>query len=437
MSDADIGFSLRKGRSELVRRLAFMLLALIVFRLGSHIPVPGIDPRVLDQFFSGSKGGMFSFFNMFSGGALSRFSVFALGIMPYISASIVIQLLTHVFGYFDSLRKDGESGRKKIAQYTRYSTIILAFFQSLGIAYAIEAVQGLVLYPGFGFRVGVTVSLVAGTVFLMWLGEQITERGLGNGISILIFAGIASGLPSAIINFLELLRAGAMSVSSFLLISVVVLIVTFLVVFVERGQRKIMISYARRQAGNRLYPSQSSYLPLKLNVSGVIPPIFASSIILLPTTFISWFFVSSPSFYWLKNISAVMMPGHIAYMVFYSLAIVFFCFFYTAIIFNSRETSENLKKSGGFIPGVRPGDRTATYVDKILARLTFLGSIYILTVCLLPEFLVLNYGVSFYFGGTSLLIVVVVAMDFGSQVQNCMLSGKYESLLRKNNLKVH
>jgi preprotein translocase subunit SecY len=437
VSDVQAGFPAKRGSSDLRQRLVFLLLALLVFRLGSHVPVPGIDPRSLQQFFAGSKGGIFNLFNMFSGGSLSRFSVFALGIMPYISASIVIQLLTHVIGHFESLRKEGESGRKKIAQYTRFGTIFLAVFQSLGIAYAIEAVPGMVMYPGLAFRVGVVISLVAGTVFLMWLGEQITERGLGNGISILIFAGIASGLPSALAGLFELLRTGAMSVLSFLFIAVVVALVTFFVVFVERGQRKIVINYAKRQVGARLYSAQSSHLPLKLNMSGVIPPIFASSIILLPTTLLSWLFVGSPSLDWLKNISSALVPGQPIYIFVYALAIVFFCFFYTALVFNSRETAENLKKSGGFIPGVRPGERTAKFIDKILSRLTFLGAIYILIVCLLPEFLVLQYGVSFYFGGTSLLIIVVVTMDFWAQVQSYLMSQQYESILKKNSFKVH
>jgi preprotein translocase subunit SecY len=437
VADTKVGSSPRRGFSDLKQRLLFLVLALLVFRLGSHVPVPGIDPRLLQQFFGASKGGIFSLFNMFSGGALSRFSVFALGIMPYISASIVIQLLTHVFPFFESLRKEGESGRKKIAQYTRYGTIVLAVFQSFGIAYAIESVQGLVMSPGLGFRLSVVASLVAGTVFLMWLGEQITERGLGNGISILIFAGIASGLPNALAGLLELLRTGAMSIFSFLFIVLVVAAVTFFVVFVERAQRKIVINYAKRQVGNRLYSSQSSHLPLKLNMSGVIPPIFASSIILLPATVVGWISVGSPSLDWLKNISVVLAPGQPIYMAVYSLAIVFFCFFYTALVFNSRETAENLKKSGGFIPGIRPGDRTAKFIDKILSRLTLLGAFYILIVCLLPEFLVLEYGVSFYFGGTSLLIIVVVTMDFWAQVQSYMMSQQYESLLKKNSFKVH
>jgi preprotein translocase subunit SecY len=429
-------FPLKRVTSELIRRFFFLLLALLVFRFGSHVPVPGINPRMLEQLFSVSRSGIFGLFNMFSGGSLSRFSVFALGVMPYISASIVVQLLTHVFGYFDSLRKEGESGRRRLAQYTRYGTIVLAFFQSLGIAYAIEAVQGLVMHPGLEFRFGVVISLVAGTVFLMWLGEQITERGLGNGISMLIFSGIASGFPTALVSLLELLRTGAMSLFSFLTVSIVVCIVTFFVVFVERGQRKIIINYAKRQVGGRFYSAQSSHLPLKLNMSGVIPPIFASSIILLPTTFIGWFFVGSPSLNWLKNISVIMMPGQPVYMFFYSIVIIFFCFFYTAIIFNSRETADNLKKSGGFIPGVRPGERTAKFIDKVLIRLTLLGALYILIVCLLPEFMVLQYGISFYFGGTSLLIIVVVTMDLLAQIQNYMLSGQYDSLLKKNNFKV-
>jgi preprotein translocase subunit SecY len=437
VSDVKANSSFKRGSSDLRQRLVFLLLALLVFRLGSHVPVPGIDPRLLQQFFGSSKGGIFNLFNMFSGGSLSRFSVFALGIMPYISSSIVIQLFTHIFSYFESLRKEGESGRKRISQFTRYGTILLAIFQSLGIAYAIEAVPGLVMDPGFLFRVGVVISLVAGTVFLMWLGEQITERGVGNGISILIFAGIASGLPNAFAGLMELLRTGAMSVISFIVIVTLIVIVTYFVVFVERGQRKIIINYAKRQVGARIYAAQSSHLPLKLNMSGVIPPIFASSIILLPTTILNWIFVGSPSLDWLRNISNVLVPGQPIYMLVYAFAIVFFCFFYTALVFNSRETADNLKKSGAFIPGVRPGEKTAKFIDKILSRLTFLGALYILLVCLLPEFLVLQYGVSFYFGGTSLLIIVVVTMDFWAQIQSYLVSHQYESILKKNNFKVN
>jgi len=409
-------------------------LALVVYRVGAHIPVPGIDPNQLQQLFKGQQGGILSLFNMFSGGALSRFTIFALGIMPYISASIIMQLLTYVLPSLEQLKKEGEAGRRKITQYTRYGTLGLALFQSMGIALALESSAGLVLAPGMGFRITAVVSLTAGTMFLMWLGEQITERGLGNGISILIFAGIAAGLPSAIGGLLELVRTGAMSILVALFIVVVVGLVTYFVVFVERGQRKILVNYARRQVGNKVYGGQSSHLPLKLNMAGVIPPIFASSIILLPATVVSWF-SSGDSMRWLKDIASALSPGQPVYILLYVTAIVFFCFFYTALVFNSRETADNLKKSGAFIPGIRPGDQTARYIDKILVRLTLAGAVYIAFVCLLPEFLILKYNVPFYFGGTSLLIIVVVTMDFMSQVQNYMMSQQYESLLKKANFK--
>ncbi len=373
-------------------------------------------------------------FNMFSGGALSRFTIFALGIMPYISASIIMQLLGYVLPAFEQLKKEGEAGRRKITQYTRYGTLGLALFQSLGIAVALESSAGLVISPGFGFRMTAVVTLTAGTLFLMWLGEQITERGLGNGISILIFAGIAAGLPNAVGGLLELVRTGAMSIIVSMLIVVLVALVTYFVVFVERGQRKILVNYARRQVGNKVYGGQSSHLPLKLNMAGVIPPIFASSIILLPATVVGWF-SASDSMRWLKDISGSLTPGQPIYVMLYAAAIIFFCFFYTALVFNSKETAENLKKSGAFVPGIRPGDNTAKYIDKILLRLTFIGAIYITLVCLLPEFLILKYNVPFYFGGTSLLIIVVVTMDFMAQVQNYLMSQQYESLLKKANFK--
>ena len=420
---------------DLRRRLIFLLLALIVYRIGTHIPVPGINPDQLTQLFNGQQGGILSLFNMFSGGALSRFSIFALGIMPYISASIIMQLMSYVVPSMEALKKEGESGRRKITQYTRYGTLGLAIFQSMGIALALESSAGLVNDPGIVFRVTAMVSLTAGTMFLMWLGEQITERGLGNGISIIIFAGIAAGLPSAIGGLLELVRTGAMSIIIALLIVVLVGLVTYFVVFVERGQRKILVNYARRQVGNKVYGGQSSHLPLKLNMAGVIPPIFASSIILLPSTVVSWF-SAGESMNWLKDISAALSPGQPIYVMLYALAIIFFCFFYTALVFNSRETADNLKKSGGFIPGIRPGDQTARFIDKILLRLTFAGAIYITFVCLLPEFLILKYNVPFYFGGTSLLIIVVVTMDFMAQVQNYLMSQQYESLLKKANFKM-
>ncbi len=419
---------------DLTRRLVFLLLALVVYRIGAHIPVPGIDPLQLQHLFNGRQGGLLHLFNMFSGGALSRFTVSALGIMPYISASIIMQLLTYVVPTFEALKKEGEAGRRKITQYTRYGTLGLALFQSMGIAVALESSAGLVMDPGMGFRITTMVSLTAGTMFLMWLGEQITERGLGNGISILIFAGIAAGLPSAIGGLLELVRTGAMSIIIALFIVALVVLVTYFVVFVERGQRKILVNYARRQVGNKVYGGQSSHLPLKLNMAGVIPPIFASSIILLPATVVNWF-STGDSMLWLKEISNALAPGQPVYILLYVAAIVFFAFFYTALVFNSRETADNLKKSGAFVPGIRPGDQTARYIDKILARLTLAGAIYIALVCLLPEFLILKYNVPFYFGGTSLLIIVVVTMDFMAQVQNYMMSHQYESLLKKANFK--
>jgi preprotein translocase subunit SecY len=419
---------------DLKSRLIFLLLALLVFRIGSHIPVPGIDPDTLQKLFKEQSGGILGLFNMFSGGALSRFSVFALGIMPYISSSIVIQLFQYVIPHFQQLQKEGESGRRKIMQYTRYSTLGLALLQSFGIALALEGQSGLVLDPGFGFRLSAIVSLTAGTMFLMWLGEQITERGLGNGISIIIFAGIAAGFPGAVAGLLELVRTGAMSIIIALLIAILVVGLTYLVVFIERGQRKILVNYARRQQGNKVYGGQSSHLPLKLNMAGVIPPIFASSIILLPATIVGWF-SAGESMRWLKDMASALTPGQPIYVLLYALAIVFFCFFYTALVFNSKETAENLKKSGGFVPGIRPGDQTARFIDKILVRLTVSGAIYITIVCLIPEFLILKYNVPFNFGGTSLLIVVVVAMDFMAQVQNYLMSQQYESLLKKSSFK--
>jgi preprotein translocase subunit SecY len=418
---------------DLRRRLMFLLLALVVYRIGAHIPVPGIDPQQLKQLFEGQQG-ILQLFNMFSGGALSRFTIFALGIMPYISASIIMQLMSYVVPSMEQLKKEGESGRRKITQYTRYFTLVLALFQSYGISVALSNQAGLVLNPGVGFTVTTIVSLTAGTMFLMWLGEQITERGLGNGISILIFAGIAAGLPGAMAQFFELISKGSMSPIVGIFIALLVVGVTYFVVFVERAMRKIPVNYARRQVGNKVYGGQTSHLPLKLNMSGVIPPIFASSIILLPATIVSWF-SSGDSMRWLKDIASALSPGQPIYIMLYAGAIVFFCFFYTALVFNSRETADNLKKSGAFIPGIRPGEQTAKYIDKILTRLTFAGAIYITSVCLLPEFLVLKYNVPFYFGGTSLLIIVVVTMDFMSQVQAYLMSQQYESLLKKANFK--
>jgi preprotein translocase subunit SecY len=419
---------------DLRRRLVFLLLALIVYRVGTHVPVPGIDPDQLRQLFQSQQGGILGLFNMFSGGALSRFSVFALGIMPYISASIIMQMLTYVLPSLESLRKEGESGRRKITQYTRYGTVALAVFQAISISIALESQQGLVLDPGLLFRLVCVVSLVTGTMFLMWLGEQITERGLGNGISILIFAGIVAGLPSAIGGLFELVRTGSINPLSAIFIVALIVLVTAFVVFVERGQRKILVNYAKRQVGNRIYGGQSSHLPLKLNMSGVIPPIFASSLILFPATLASWF-TSGDATRWIRDLASALSPGQPLYILLYAGLIVFFCFFYTALVFNSKETADTLKKSGAFVPGIRPGDQTARYIDRILMRLTLAGAIYITFVCLVPEFLNLRFNVPFYFGGTSLLIVVVVTMDFMAQVQAYMMTHQYESLLKKSNFK--
>ena len=419
---------------DLKKRLIFLLLALVVYRVGAHIPVPGIDPDQLAQLFKEQSGGILGMFNMFSGGALSRFTVFALGIMPYISASIIMQLLTVIVPQFEAMKKEGEAGRRQITKYTRWFTVGLATFQAFGIAVALESQPGLVIDPGLAFRFTTAVTLVTGTMFLMWLGEQITERGLGNGISILIFAGIAAGLPNAIGSMGELVRTGALHAAAALFIVMLAGAVTAAVVFVERGQRKITVNYAKRQVGNRIYGGQSSHLPLKLNMAGVIPPIFASSIILFPATLTQWF-SSGESMSWLKDIAGMLSPGQPVYILLYAAAIVFFCFFYTALVFNSRETADNLKKSGAFVPGIRPGEQTARYVDKILMRLTLAGAVYITLVCLLPEFLVLKWNVPFYFGGTSLLIIVVVTMDFMSQVQAYVMSNQYEGLLKKTSFK--
>ena len=419
---------------DLKRRLLFLLGALVVYRVGAHIPVPGIDPQVLSDLFNKQAGGILGMFNMFSGGALSRFTIFALGIMPYISSSIIMQLMTHASPQLEALKKEGEAGRRKITQYTRYGTVVLALFQGMGIAVALEGQAGLVNDPGFMFRLTTVSTLLTGTMFLMWLGEQITERGLGNGISIIIFAGIAAGLPSAIGGLFELVRTGGMHPLVAIIICILVVVVTAFVVFVERGQRKILVNYAKRQVGNKVYGGQSSHLPLKLNMSGVIPPIFASSIILFPATLAGWF-GSGDSMTWLKDIAAVLSPGQPVYVMLYAAAIIFFCFFYTALVFNSKETADNLKKSGAFVPGIRPGEQTARYIDKILMRLPLVGAAYITLVCLLPEFLILKWNVPFYFGGTSLLILVVVTMDFMSQVQAYVMSHQYESLLKKANFK--
>ncbi len=419
---------------DLWRRLWFLLGALVVYRIGAHIPVPGIDPVKLAELFQSQQGGILGVFNLFSGGALSRFTLFALGIMPYISASIIMQLMTVAVPSFEALKKEGEAGRRKITQYTRYGTVGLALFQGLGMAIALESQAGLVLDPGLMFRFVTVLTLLTGTMFLMWLGEQVTERGLGNGISIIIFAGIVAGLPNALAGLFELVRTGAMHALSALFICTVAVLVTGFVVFVEKGQRKILVNYAKRQVGNKVYGGQSSHLPLKLNMSGVIPPIFASSIILFPATAAGWF-GASEGMTWLKDIAATLSPGQPIYVILYAVAIVFFCFFYTALVFNSKETADNLKKSGAFVPGIRPGDQTSRYIDKILMRLTLVGAVYITAVCLLPEFLILKWNVPFYFGGTSLLIIVVVTMDFMSQVQAYVMSHQYESLLKKANFK--
>jgi preprotein translocase subunit SecY len=421
---------------ELRQRLIFLVLALLVFRLGAHIPVPGIDPDQLAQLFAEQKDGILGMFNLFSGGALSRFTVFALGIMPYISASIIMQLMTIVVPTLEALKKEGQAGQRKITQYTRYATVLLATFQAMGISVALQAQPGLVVNPGLMFELNTVVTLVTGTMFLMWLGEQITERGLGNGISIIIFGGIVSGLPSALASLLELVRTGSMNILSAMLIVVICVAVTYFVVFVERGQRRILVNYAKRQVGNKIYGGQSSYFPLKLNMAGVIPPIFASSIILFPATIAGWFTSGEPTNMFsriIKDLAATLAPGQPVYTILYGAAIIFFCFFYTALVFNSRDTAENLKKSGAFVPGIRPGDQTARYIDKILVRLTLAGAIYMVLVCLLPEFLVLKYNVPFYFGGTSLLIIVVVAMDFMAQVQSYVMQQQYGSLMKKAN----
>jgi preprotein translocase subunit SecY len=419
---------------DLKRRLWFLLGALIVYRIGTHIPVPGINASVLADLFKQQEGGILGLFNVFSGGALSRFSLFALGIMPYISASIIMQLCTVVVPTLEALKKEGEAGRRKITQYTRYATLGLAFFQAFAISAALEAQPGLVIEPGLMFRIVSAVTLVTGTMFLMWLGEQITERGLGNGISLIIFAGIAAGLPSAISLTLEQARTGAYSIPLVLGIAVLVIAVTAFVVFVERAVRKILVNYAKRQVGNKVYQGQSSFLPLKLNMAGVIPPIFASSIILFPATIAQWF-GSGEGTIWLRDLAATLAPGQPVHELLYASAIIFFCFFYTALQYNPKETAENLKKSGAFIPGYRPGDQTAKYLEKITLRLTLLGSLYLVVVCFIPNFLIAWKNVPFYFGGTSLLIIVVVTMDFMTQVQAYLMSQQYESLLKKANFK--
>lgn len=435
------GFDVSAGTfrfGELKSRLLFVLGAFIVYRVGAHIPVPGIDPKALSIMFEQQSGSILNMFNMFSGGALMRLSLFALGIMPYISASIIMQLMTIVIPAMEQLKKEGESGRRKISQYTRYGTVVLAMFQSIGISVALQnqTAGGLavVIQPGMSFILITTITLVTGTIFLMWLGEQVTERGIGNGISLIIFAGIVSGLPSAIGGTLELARTGEMNGAFIVVLFALSIVVTGIVVFVERGQRRITINYPKRQQGNKVYSGQSSFLPLKLNMAGVIPPIFASSIILFPATIAGWF-GNVDGFSWLQDISSVLSPGQPVYVLCYALAIIFFCFFYTALVFNSKETAENLKKSGAYLPGIRPGAHTTSYIDKVMTRLTLIGAVYITLICLLPEFLIVYWNVPFSFGGTSLLIIVVVVMDFISQMQTHLMSQQYEGLMKKANLK--
>ena len=423
--------------TDLKQRLLFVLGALIVFRVGTHIPVPGIDPVALAEMFKQTQGSIVDLFNMFSGGALERFSVMALGVMPYISASIIMQLMTTVVPTLEQLKKEGESGRRKITQYTRYGTVVLAIFQGLGIAIALEGQRAggvpVVIDPGLGFKLVTVITLVAGTMFVVWLGEQMTERGIGNGISLIIFASIVAGLPSAVGGTLELARTGAFQAPFVIVLFTVAIAVTGFVVFMERGQRRITVNYAKRQVGRQMYAGQTSHLPFKVNMAGVIPPIFASSLILFPATIGSWF-GQSESMGWLKDIATSLSPGQPVYVLLYASAIMFFCFFYTALMFNPKETAENLKKSGAFVPGIRPGEQTAKYIDGVMTRLTLVGALYVTLVCLLPEFMIVKWNVPFYFGGTSLLIIVVVCMDFVAQVQAHLMSHQYESLLKKANL---
>ena len=424
--------------SELRSRLLFVLGAFFVYRVGAHIPVPGIDPNALALMFEQQEGSILDMFNMFSGGALKRLSLFALGIMPYISASIIMQLMTVVVPTLEQIKKEGESGRRKISQYTRYGTVFLATFQAIGVSMALQSQTAgglsVVINPGLSFVVITAITLVTGTVFLMWLGEQVTERGLGNGISLIIFAGIVAGLPSAIGGTLELARTGELNGAFIIVLFLLAIAVTALVVFVERGQRRIIINYPKRQQGKRMYQGQSSFLPLKLNMAGVIPPIFASSIILFPATIAGWF-GSAEGFTWLQDVASTLSPGQPIYVMCYAAAIIFFCFFYTALVFNSKETADNLKKSGAFLPGIRPGQQTTAYIDKVMTRLTLIGAFYITAVCLLPEFLIVYWNVPFYFGGTSLLIIVVVVMDFISQMQTHLMSQQYDGLMKKAKLK--
>ncbi|AKC32492.1 preprotein translocase subunit SecY [Candidatus Pantoea carbekii] len=433
-----LDFQSAKGSfGELKRRLLFLIGALIIFRIGSFIPIPGIDTNVLHKLFEQQRGTIIEMFNMFSGGALSRASILALGIVPYISASIIIQLLTVIHPKLAEIKKEGDIGRRKISQYIRYSTLILAIFQSIGVAIGlpnISRIHGLVIHVGITFYVTAVVSLVAGTIFLMWLGEQITEKGIGNGISIIIFSGIVAGLPVAIANTIEQTRQGDLHIFLLLLVALLIFTVTFFVIFIERGQRRIVVNYAKRQQGRRIYAAQSTHLPLKVNMAGVIPAIFASSIILFPATLASWF-GDGVDWHWLTTISLYLQPGQPLYVLLYTISIIFFCFFYTELVFNPRETADNLKKSGAFVPGIRPGEQTARYIKKVMTRLTLIGAVYITFVCLVPEFMRNAMKVPFYFGGTSLLIVVVVIIDLISQVQTLMMSSQYESVLRKANLK--
>ena len=423
--------------TDLKQRLLFVVGALVVYRIGTHIPVPGIDPVALAEMFKQTQGSIVDLFNMFSGGALQRFSVLALGVMPYISASIIMQLMTTVVPSLEQLKKEGESGRRKITQYTRYGTVVLAIFQGLGIAVALEGQRAggvpVVIDPGVGFKLVTVVTLVTGTMFIVWLGEQVTERGIGNGISLIIFAGIVAGLPHAIGGTLELARTGAFQLPFVAALFVITIAVTGFVVFMERGQRRITVNYAKRQMGRQMYAAQTSHLPFKINMAGVIPPIFASSLILFPATLGSWF-GQSESMSWLKDFATTLSPGQPIYVMVYAGAIIFFCFFYTALMFNPKETAENLKKSGAFVPGIRPGEQTAKYIDGVMSRLTLVGALYVTLVCLLPEFLIVKWNVPFYFGGTSLLIIVVVSMDFMAQIQSHLMSHQYESLLKKANL---
>ena len=419
--------------AELRSRLMFLIGALVVYRVGTFIPVPGIDPVALQQFFDAQSGTIMQMFNMFSGGALERLSIFALGIMPYISASIIFQMATHIVPALGQLRKEGESGRRKITQYTRYGTVVLSLFQATAMATAMQS-QQVVLNPGTGFVLTAAITLVTGTMFLMWLGEQITERGVGNGISMIILASILAGLPSAVTGTLELVSTGGMNPAMPFILGFLILGVTGFVVFMERAQRRIPVNYAKRQQGRRLYAGQTSHLPFKINMSGVIPPIFASSLILFPATVASWF-GTSQAVSWLQRVAASLSPGQPLYILLYAALIIFFCFFYTALVFNSRETADNLKRSGAFLPGIRPGQQTAEYIDKVLTRLTFWGAIYVTAVCLVPEFMILEFNVPFYFGGTSVLILVVVTMDFMAQLQAHMMTHQYEGLMKKANLR--